>query len=203
MGLMASWVAVKGASRDEVLAAMGFELASPEAWVEPGCAVADYSVHELSTGWTVLFAEDFDWADRARVIEASKLGEAVGLQFEDKVQMTCVAVGARDGVEVWRVHHDNDGEPLAETGVPPDAYQAIRDRLVIEQLADDSVDYLHEIGHELGEAVCGYRVDTYAPLFQAVRPTRQQEREPEFEPRKPRRKGKGLFGWLFGRPTEG
>lgn len=170
MGWMCSWVAVKGAAKSELLGAL--DLVETGEEVEPGSRAAPMCCAERPDGWVVLFSEDFDWADRKRVLELSHLGLTVGCQFEDKVEMTSVASAAQDGVELWRVFHVNNPKSrLDVTGDPPLEFTAIRDQLFREQDEDDAddTDYIHDVPLELAKAVCGYRADEDESVFVGVR----------------------------------
>jgi hypothetical protein len=117
MGWMCSWVAVK-ADKAAVLDALEFVETGEES--EPGSRAAPFCVAERPGGWTVVFSEDFEWGDPGRVTELSRLGLAVGCQFEDKVEMTSVACAAEAGVELWSVFHNADPiDRLDVTGAPP------------------------------------------------------------------------------------
>lgn len=170
MGWMCSWVAVKGATKSELLEAL--DLVETGGEVEPGSRAAPMCWAERPNGWVVLFSEDFDWADRKRVLELSSLGLTVGCQFEDKVEMTSVASAAQDGVELWRVFHVNNPKSrLDVTGDPPTQFAAIRDQLFREQEEDDAndTDYIHDVPLELAKSVCGYRADEDESVFMGLR----------------------------------
>ena len=169
MGWSCSWVAVKGAAADEVLAALDLVETGQEAL--PGSRSAPMCYRVRPDGWLVLFSEDFDWGERARVLELSRFGMTVGCQFEDKVEMTSVATCAEAGVELWRVFHVND--PLYRldvSGEPPAAYAAIRDAHIREQDEDggedSNADFIHDSPLELAKAagiLCG-RAGTSDPV---------------------------------------
>jgi hypothetical protein len=175
MGWSSSWVAVRGANKGELLASLGFEESGQE--VAPGTRAAPFCCAQLERGWLVVFNEDFDWASAARVRQLSQFGLAVGCQFEDRVMMTSAACAARDGVELWRVFHDNEASiyRLDVTGEPPAELAAIRDRLFKEQGAaggdSSSTDYVHDVPIELAKAVCGYRHDDDDAAFVGLRRT--------------------------------
>jgi hypothetical protein len=161
MGWMASWVAVQ-ASKDAILQALG--LNESDERVLPGSRSYDLSCAVLPSGWCVIFAEDFDWASEERVLRLSRLGEAIGCQFEDKVDMTSVAFAARDGVALWRVFHENTSPyRLDVTGTPPKTLDAIKARLFREQEEnggeESSVDFGHDVPLEVAKSICGYRHD--------------------------------------------
>ena len=162
MGWMCSWVAVQGAAKSELLDALRLvETGEP---VEPGSRSSGMSCAERPGGWLILFSEDFDWADRDRVLELSRFGLTVGCQFEDKVEMTSVACAARNGEELWRVFHINDPiYRLDVSGDPPGEFASIRDKLFREQEEDggeeSDADFIHDIPLEVAKAVCGYRAD--------------------------------------------
>jgi len=172
MGWMSSWIGVQGAAKAAVLDGLGLVEVGGE--VEPGSGRAAFGCGELPGGWVIVFSEDFEWADRERLLEASRLGLAIACQFEDKVEMTSVASVAQDGVELWRVFHKNDPYGrLDVSGEPPAEFAGIRDQLFREQEEDggeDSpADYLHDIPLELAKSVCGYRADESEAVFVALK----------------------------------
>ena len=171
MGWMCSWVAVQGVAKGEILEAL--DLVETGEQVEPGSRRRGLSCLERPNGWTVVFSEDFDWANSKRVLDLSRLGLVVGCQFEDKVKMTSIASAAKDGVELWRVAHVNDPVyRLDVSGEPPAELAAIRDRCFREQDEDggakSSVDYVTEIPIEVAKAACGYRTDDEEAVFAAL-----------------------------------
>lgn len=173
MGWMCSWVAVQGVAKGDVLAVL--DLVETGEQVEPGSRRRGLSCLERPNGWTVVFSEDFDWADRKRVLDLSRLGLVIGCQFEDKVEMTSIASAARDGVELWRVAHVNNPiYRLDVSGDPPVELAAIRDRFFREQDEDggekSSADYVHDVPLEVAKAACGYRADDEEALFAALQP---------------------------------
>ena len=172
MGWMCSWVAVQGVAKGEILGAL--DLVETGEQVEPGSRNAKMSCSERPNGWTVVFSEDFDWANGKRVLDLSRLGRVVGCQFEDKVEMTSIASEAKDGVELWRVAHVNDPVyRLDVSGEPPVELAGIREKLFREQDEDggekSSVDYISDIPLEVAKAVCGYRADEEEATFAALK----------------------------------
>lgn len=197
MGWMASWAGVRGASREAVLAALGFE--ETGELVEPGSRGRNFSIGEVGDGWVIVFSEDFEWGTPERVVELSRLGPALGLQFEDKVEMTAIACGAENGVETWRVSHVNDeGREISVSGDPPPGFAQIRDECLRLQAEDpsDDVDYLHELPLDLCKSVCGYRADDWLPPFMAVKRIGAPAKA---ERRAEHARGGGFFSRLFGR----
>ena len=188
MGWSSSWVAVQGPGKAEVLDALGLEETGKEA--VPGERTADLSCRELEDGWVVIFSEDFDWGPRERVLELSRLGLAVGCQFEDRVMMTSVACAAEQGRELWRVFHDSEKSVfrLDVTGEPPAAFLSIKEKLIQTQEDEGGekadVDHLHDAPLELAKAVCGYRHDDEILAFIGLRAcgSGSELRAPEFEP---------------------
>ncbi len=180
MGWSCSWVAVQGVGKGEVLEVL--DLIETGEQVEPGSRGAKLSCSERPDGWTVVFSEEFDWADRKRVLELSRLGPVVGCQFEDKVEMTSIASGAENGVELWRVAHVNDPiYRLDVSGAPPAELEGIRERIFRKQDEKGGeaagVDYVHDIPLEVAKAACGYRADDEEATFAALR--RAGKRPPE------------------------
>lgn len=172
MGWMASWVAVQGAAKAEILDHLDLVESGDE--VVPGSRSGQFSCRELPDQWLVIFCEDFEWADQQRLVELSRFGLALACQFEDKVEMTSSLTAARDGVELWRVFHDNTGSVfrLDVTGAAPPALASIREAAFEEQRQDGgedaSSDFVHDVALDLGKAVCGYRADEDAAPFRAL-----------------------------------
>jgi hypothetical protein len=148
VGWMCSWIAVKDASKNELLAAL--DLIETGQQVQAGLGLAPMCCAARPDGWVVLFSKDFYWADREQVLDLSRFGLTVGCQFEDKVEMASSACAAQGGVELWRVSHVNDPTyRLDVSGDPPAELSEIRDRLFREQDEDggeeSSVDFIHAI----------------------------------------------------------
>jgi len=127
----------------------------------------------------VVFSERFDWADRPRTLDLSKLGLVVSCQFEDKVMMASVARCARAGAELWSIAHDNETSiyRLDITGEPPAEFETSRKRLFEEQAAaggeDSSTDYIHDVPLEVAHAICGYRHDKEQAAFTVLKAMRR------------------------------
>ena len=175
---MCSWIAIRTDAKDKVLDHLGLvETGMP---VQPGSRAKPMSVHQSRDGWTFVFAEDFEWADRAQVLDLSRFGLTLGVQFEDKIDMTAILCAAEQGRELWSVSHINDPDHLLEvTGEPPAEFEVIRRKYEKEQAEDDDdVDWLQEIPLELARRLSGYRVDEDLIDFIALaRPSAEAENE--------------------------
>ena len=198
MGWMCSWVAVQGVAKGEILEAL--DLVETGERVEPGSRRRGLCCLDRPDGWTVVFSEDFEWANGKRLLELSHLGLAVACQFEDKVEMTSIASSAKEGVELWRIAHINDPiYRLDVSGEPPTELAGIRERTFREQEeqgGDESgVDLIFDIPLEVAEAVCGYRADEEEALFDAL------ERAGKLHAETPAKRGllSGLLGLFGGR----
>lgn len=173
MGYMCSYIAVKGVATATLLEAVGLEPTASPLQVLPCTREVNFCYRERPNGWTVLFSEDIEWASPERILALSHLGPAVGCQFEDKVEMTSLAIGADRGVELWRVFHNSRPEHLLDvSGDPPADLPAIRDRYSKEQEEEPDADFMHEIPMALMQAVCGYRPDEDMDeeMFLALKP---------------------------------
>jgi hypothetical protein len=172
MGLMASWLGFLGRDHSGIIAEFGLAPTGDEVW--PGTRSAPFSILTLPSGWTILFSEKFDFVTPERVLELSAKGWVVGCRFDDKVTMESAIFAAKNGAEIWRVVHapERGIMGLDVRGVPPVALTGIRERLErseAEGEEDGSVDFMHDVAHELGLAVCGYRVDDEPSLFTGLR----------------------------------
>lgn len=134
--------------------------------VSPGCEQSAMSVHQAENGWTILFCEDFGWADSGQILKLSRFGMTVGVQFEDKVAMEAIVHAANEGKSLWRISYNaEEDEPLEVSGTLPKEFAAIRRKFEREQASDDDVDWLSQIPLELARKVSGYRVDEDAIEF--------------------------------------
>lgn len=199
MGLMCSWIAVKGAPLAVLLEAIGLATLDQPEEVFPGTRAVNFSYLEKPDGWIVIASEDIDWASNKRILELSRLGLTVGCEQEDKVEMESVATGAENGVELWRVYHNADPKKglLEVRGAPPPEFVEIRDRLLKEQ-ADNGgdeagVDFLHDIPLDLAKAVCGYRLDDEEAAFWPLKPIGAGDMEAAYT----RPPVGGLLGGIF------
>jgi hypothetical protein len=198
MSFSLSWIAVKGPSKDAVLATLGLveapevEEANEEADFPPAF---DHSLAELPSGWIIILAKDFGYPTPKRMAALSEGGTAIACSIEEHV-MCSVARCYADGQAVWSVDH-NGGEKgsyhLDVAGAPPPEYAAVRDRLTAVQDAkggaDAQADYVFDVPGDLSEVLCGYKFDPErkdGPTFTALG-------------RAKKAKGGGLLGRLFGR----
>jgi hypothetical protein len=167
MGLACSWIAVRTGDKATLLDYLG--MVETGELVTPGCEQSAMSVHQAENGWTILFSEDFAWADSGQILKLSRFGMAVGVQFEDKVAMEATTYVAEKSKRLWRVSHNaEDDEPLEIRGTPPKELAAIRLKFEQKQAEDDSADWLSEIPLELARTISGYRVDEDAIDFVAL-----------------------------------
>ena len=206
MGLMCSWVAVKGASKAALLAAVDLAETDVPREALPGCRDVNFCYRELPGGWTVLASDDFEWASRGRVVELSRLGPTVGCQYADT--MMTVATGAEKGVELWRVLHDCENEGVYHLDVSGDAptqFAGIRDEYFRLQNEDggkkSSVNFIHEIPLQLSQVLCGYRPDEgELEPFLALKPVGAEDEAADYgrRSRKPREASEPFFGSFFG-----
>lgn len=166
MGFSASWCAVQGAQREDVLATLG---------LEPTGKRDDFpdfriSLAELPGNWLLVWYErDLKTAFR-NAADLSRHGTAVACAIEEHV-MFQEARGYADGAEVWRVTHDpNEGESiyhLETTGAPPAQLAKIHADLKAEQDAeggeDAGVDLICDVPLTLAKSICGFKHDDDPP----------------------------------------
>jgi hypothetical protein len=102
MGISNSWFAVKGWTRDEALAELGFEIgrALEDEWPS-----RDFAIGEHPGGWLLVLNPQLEGAFEDRFVELSRRGPAAACAVEEHV-MYHEARGYRDGVETWRILHD-------------------------------------------------------------------------------------------------
>jgi len=201
MGVMCSWVAVQGGVKAEILEAL--KLAETGEEVIPGEGASIFCCCEFPGDWLVIFSDDFDWAAEWAE-DLSEFGLAVGVQCEDKAEMTSAIWAVRERVQIWRVFHDNKGSifRLDVTGDPPAELAEIRDRLVREQEEEGGeaagVDLVWDIPLELSKAVCGFRIYEGDEVFIELQPP-DRPRPVTMAPRDDRPRPPGFWARLFGR----
>lgn len=150
-----SWIGLKGLGRAQALDLLGMiEAASPRrretAWIG-----------ELPTGWTILLSADSRFASEERLLALSATCTALGCQLSESVMCATTTLYER-GKIAWRVDYDCEKGLPEVTGSPPPEHQAIHDRLVAEQAADDAgkdepdVDLIFDIPIELAKSLTGY-----------------------------------------------
>lgn len=167
MGVACSWIAVRTGDKAGLLRHLG--LVETGELVQPGCEQSDMSIHQMENGWTIVFAEDFGWASPEQTVDLSRFGTALGIQYEDRVDMEAAIYAAEGGKSLWSVTHANEPDRLLDiTGTPPRAFHAIRRVCEAKQAEDDGVDWLAEIPLELARTLSGYSVTEDAIEFVAL-----------------------------------
>jgi hypothetical protein len=163
MGFAISWLAVKGKSKAEVLAALRLEDTDEidEANDEP------ISGDEFPNGWYVLFLNDYDHAlIQPASLSALSVGcEVIACRIEEHVMASSATLYA-NGQRVWSIAHQGDGEDIYDLtveGTPPKILAGIRSRLTKDQESEGGraadVDYIFDIPLDVACAICGYRHD--------------------------------------------
>ncbi len=164
MGYNRSWLAARGVKKVDFLKLFGLRDAG---------AAGDYSqafrCAELATGWTVLVAEDVDFASPDHLEGIVNAYPVLGCQASEGDTYSAVHLHERSKSR-WLVSHWSDrGEyDLEVVGEPPAELAALRDRYVAAQKARPpgrpglflgNVDHMWEIPVELARALTGYRLE--------------------------------------------
>ena len=160
MGFSISWLAFKALSEMEVLKRTGFR----DTGVYDEANESPFSLAELPTGWTILFANDFDYGSAEHLIALSAGAMIVACQAEEHVMFSAAHCCA-EGRESWSVWHDCERGryDLSVRGALPAELEPIRKRLIAKQDesggARSNVDYTFDIPVELACELTGYRHD--------------------------------------------
>jgi hypothetical protein len=163
MGFAISWVAIKGKSKDDVLATV--ELTDTAEQDEAN--ESPISGAELGSGWYVLFLNTYGHKlVEPKSLERLSTGcEVLACMVEEHV-MASSAEMYKDGQTVWHVAHQGDGEDIYDltvAGALPASFQKIRQRLTDAQEHEGrkppEVDYIFDIPLELAAEICGYKHD--------------------------------------------
>jgi hypothetical protein len=160
MGTSTSWIAVEGASVEEV---------ARELRLTPGSADSPgYQAAMLPSGWVVLvraLEDDGVVANPALLETLSRSRRVVGVDEESHVMYSAAAAWNR-GREVWAVIHSSEQARahLAARGELPTGWAETRDERLAEQAeadaAGDDVDYVYEVPLEVAKLVVGFRLDS-------------------------------------------
>lgn len=162
MGFNASWLAVRGRPAESVREMMRLKPTGEfeEVPESPVTGIA------LSTGWYLIFANDFGFIDRAPLSRLSEGAEVVTCAVEEHV-MASSASGWKDGAAIWSILHDSQEgmRHLRVSGEPPDSFEALRTRLFAEQAAaggdDSDTDYVWDVPVEVALTLTGFRHDQW------------------------------------------
>jgi hypothetical protein len=176
MGFKISWVAVKSATKADVLEMAGLR---DTVTLDPVCE-APFSCTELPTGWTILFSNDFDYASPERSEAFSARNIVLSCQIHEGVMYSGASFHDH-GDHIWSVSHfsENGIMDVSVSGAPPAEFHAIRDNLLAKQsepqIGPWEVDYVFDVPVELALAICGFRHDRSRfdwgePRFTVARP---------------------------------
>lgn len=167
MGFSIAWIAVRGKSKDEVLAQLSLaDTGEPDEENETPVSGA-----ALPGGGYLVYFNDMAHPaiQAASMARLSEGGEALGCQVEEHV-MASAAFHYKDGAKLWDVVHLS-GEGLyhlAVDGTPPALLETIHTEMKATQDEqgglEADVDCLFEAPLMLATALCGYRHDEAALL---------------------------------------
>jgi hypothetical protein len=162
MGTSTQWLAVEGATIDDVARHMG--LVTVEAARAPQDAWEAFTVPK--TGW-VVFMQAMQHSglvyEPAVLTDLSRRFRVVACDEEDHV-MYSAACEWQDGRERWAVVHDwqEGAKHLEIRGEPPDGWQAVRDDILAQQAKADAqkedVDLVYDIPLVIAQKIVGYRL---------------------------------------------
>lgn len=160
MGFRISWVGFEDLDRRSCLNLIGMtDTGEPDEATE-----APFSMATLPTGWTILFANDFDYASDKRLAQLSGRCRVVGCQVQETV-MYCRAAGYNQGKLVWSATHDSSKGllHLETVGTLPGQFAEIERQLRAEQEEnggeDADTDYIFDIPTATTAALTGYKHD--------------------------------------------
>lgn len=162
MGFRVSFV-VSQSSPDDLLEALGFSVLDAGGTMpEDGRWCAKLS----NTGWTVLFAYDFELP--AEVQDALSVLSEYAPQYAgivSETNMACALSRFQDGKEQWAIDwYGEQGfnvENLQARGSLPEKYEKLKKDAIEAQALDTEVDYLFDIAALLLKDETGFRYDDW------------------------------------------
>jgi len=164
MGFRCTWVAVRGATRDPVLAQL--RLAVERSANEP---VEDTGLYGLAlpTGWYLAIGDGSDYMghlDETDAVGLSRSCEALFFYTDDTPMATRLAC-YRDGSLAWAINYEGVNgvaEPQIEGAAPPCTTEILAG-LQKEQVDADGrregVDFIYELTADVAKALVGFRHD--------------------------------------------
>lgn len=180
MGFKISWIAVAGTTKPQLLSVLGFS----DTHEEDEANEAPFSAADLGNGWSLIWSNDFEWADASLLVDLPSEVSAVVVQVHEGV-MYSAAKGLRGANIVWSLVHDaqQDQMHLDVVGEPPEL-GPVREALLTEQAADDTeeVDYVFSIPVEIAARITAFSHEEWdlrtaqRPYFTAVAPISQTKR---------------------------
>ncbi|MGX9220737.1 hypothetical protein ACWV27_20390 [Massilia varians] len=167
MGFSLAWIAIRGKSKDDILAQLSLaDSDEPDEANESPVSGADLP----GGGYLLVFKDMAHPATQAEGMARLSAGcEALGCQVEEHV-MASAAFQYKDGAKLWDVVHLSEEGlyHLAVDGTPPALLATIHAEMKATQDeqggADADVDCLFEVPLMLATALCGYRHDEAALL---------------------------------------
>ncbi len=167
MGTSTSWIAVEGATLEQVARDLHLTPASADPTEAPG-EDNEYQAAMLPTGWVLLVCRmkrNGVVADPEVLKELSSSHRIVGCDEESHV-MYSASCEWRAGRELWSVIHSSEeaATHLAARGDLPTGWPATRDEGMAVQAeavkAGEDVDYVYEIPLAVAKQVVGYRLES-------------------------------------------
>jgi hypothetical protein len=200
LGRCISWIGFRGTTKDQILARLGLrDTGEPDEYNEEPVSGA-----EIPGGWYVVFSNDIEFVSLERLARLSRECLVVACQAYEGMMISS-AYCYENGADLWTVIHDSNQaiDHLFVDGTPPPEFEAIRDRLTLQQreegakAADDElgVDYVFNIPIETAAIVCPYRYDEHGFDWGEPNFTRLEAVESKPAASKPA----GLLSRLFGK----
>ncbi|MDH3740470.1 MAG: hypothetical protein OER56_02635 [Hyphomicrobiales bacterium] len=118
-----------------------------------------------SSGWSVLWSQDEEFAVRSRdlLAELSHKADLVHCEINETVMWSSAEWWSK-GKSVWSITHAGDGEDrfdLRTEGELPTGFRDIKERRFLSQQVDGEVDHVFDIPVELVRFITGFRYDDY------------------------------------------
>lgn len=162
MGFKISWLAFENVEKGRLLEELGFR----DTAIRDEANESPFSAAQLKNGWSIIWSNDFEWAETQPVKLSFPGGRAVSCQLHEGV-MVSIAHGAQDGIERWSVSHDAQAGLMDLTihGDTPAELAEVKSRLFAEQAQEDKthaeVDLIFDIPIDLAEKITGFRHDLW------------------------------------------
>ncbi len=119
---------------------------------------APFSLADLPNGWSIVWANDAEWADPSHLAAVTGTVPVVACMADETIMASSVAVAGPDGN--WSVTYGFEQEGVLD-GEPPARFAPLIETATRLQAEGDGVDHLFDVPIQMAEVLTGYRYDVF------------------------------------------
>lgn len=119
---------------------------------------AAFSAADLSNGWSIVWADDAEWADTSRLSAITDMVPVVACMVDETIMASSIGVAGPDGH--WSMTYGFEEEGVLD-GEAPATFTPLIEATKRLQAEEDGVDHLFDVPVRIAETLMGYRYDTF------------------------------------------